>query len=82
MQRQGMQQDYLTRAADALRSEILPAAPPSLLVTYGYPSKGASGLRRKIVGECHGGKLAPVDYSAAIFISPAVWGDSCCWKRR
>ena len=69
------QQTYLEAAYAAIRADILPEAPilDSVIVTYGFPSRGAGSRKRKTIGECWPAQIAPAGYAAAIFIHPCQW---------
>lgn len=76
------QQEFLNRAYDIIRRDILPDAPPreDVVLTYGFPSRGARARTRMTLGECHYDaethESGIEGYKAAIFIHPRQWGAS------
>lgn len=68
------QQAWLEAGYSLLRERLLPLAPPleEVVISYGWPSRGARKKQNATLGECWG-EPTPPGKRAAIFISPAIW---------
>lgn len=65
---------WLREAYALIRSELLPEAPETVAVTWGFPSKGATARRKRTIGQCFGGPSVKgkVEGGRVILVSPVI----------
>lgn len=61
---------WLRAVYAAIRKDLLPEAPESVAVTWGFPSRGATRQRRRTLGECWSGGAKTCEGERAILVSP------------
>lgn len=67
---------WLRVAYEVLRRELLPEAPKSVAVTWGFPSRNATSRRKRTIGQCFGGNAVrgEIEGGRAILVSPVIQG--------
>jgi hypothetical protein len=65
---------WLREAYALIRKELLPEAPETVAVTWGFPSKNATSRRKRTVGQCFGGNSVrgKIEGGRAILVSPVI----------
>lgn len=63
--------EWLERACQLIRRDIVPGAPEKIVVTIGFPSRGATAASRRTIGECWGQWMKGEVYW--ISIHPILW---------
>jgi hypothetical protein len=64
-------EEWLALALDRIRSALIPELPAGLLVSIGFPSKGATSVKRRVIGQCWSATTT-ANRKPAIFVSPVV----------